>query len=353
MAINFDSQILSLFAGSVVSDAAYQSPGTYNIPANFLGGTLASITVSNAGSGYTDRPAIGFSGGGGSGAAATAVLTGTSVASISVAAAGTGYTSIPTVSLAGFGGTGATATARMKAQTVAIQAAGSGYAQNDTITLTGGTSTQAVILTVNTVGGGGEVQAVTITNAGNYSVLPSNPVSQGSTSGGGTGATFNITAWNIVAFTVGAGGSGYTGRPTVTVTGGGGSGGAGTAVLTGTTIASITLTAAGSNYHSPPTVSVTGGAGSNGAATAVMTSRAEQRILTIVELVRAYMATISGPAEAKTFREVMLKMLDELKLGGSGKQYFTDATYPASTQATAAQAAALRAFAKMNRTASL
>lgn len=341
MAITFSSQIQSLYAGSVATEAAYQAPGTYDLPVATIGGAVESVTITNNGSGYTSVPTVGFTGDG-SGAAGTAVLTATTVASITVTGNGTGYTSIPTVTLSGGGGTGATATARMRAATVAIQAGGSGYAQSDTITLTGGTSSQAVILTVATVDGGGAVTSVTISNAGNYSALPSNPVSQGSSSGGGTGATFNITAWQVVAITVGAAGSGYTGVPTVSFSTAGASAAAtATAVLTATTVASITITAGGSGYTTAPTVGFTGGAGSNAAGTAVMANVEESKLLTMVEVVRSYLASTGSAAEAKTFNDLMLRMLSAVKAGG--------AEFDASAMATKAQARAMRLFAKQNR----
>lgn len=75
---------------------------------------------------------------------------------------------------------------------VAIVTGGMGYALNDTITLAGGVYSQRVILTVTTVMGGA-VSGVSIANQGAYSVLPANPVAQGSTSGGGSGASFALT----------------------------------------------------------------------------------------------------------------------------------------------------------------
>lgn len=77
------------------------------------------------------------------------------------------------------------------ATAAAVQAGGSGYAVGDTITLTGGTGFNAV-LTVATLSGSA-VATATVTYAGFYSVKPSDPVAQGSTSGGGSSATFNIT----------------------------------------------------------------------------------------------------------------------------------------------------------------
>ena len=55
------------------------------------GGGVGSVNVTTAGAGYTSAPTISFSGGGGSGAAATADLSG-SVSSVNVDTAGSGYT---------------------------------------------------------------------------------------------------------------------------------------------------------------------------------------------------------------------------------------------------------------------
>lgn len=73
--------------------------------------TVASIAVTNGGAGYTSEPTVIFSGGGGTGTAATVVVTQGVVTSIVLTAAGSGYTSLPAVTLSGGGGTGATAAA--------------------------------------------------------------------------------------------------------------------------------------------------------------------------------------------------------------------------------------------------
>lgn len=80
--------------------------------------------------------------------------------------------------------------------TAVVAGGGAGYVVNDTITLTGGTASVQAILKVLTIGGGGAVSTVSIQNAGTYSVFPANPVAQGSTSGIGAGATFNVTFAN-------------------------------------------------------------------------------------------------------------------------------------------------------------
>src|SRR3954466_1212853 len=60
----------------------------------------------------------------------------------------------------------------------AVQAGGSGYAVGDTITETGGTAITNAVLTVATLSGSA-VATVTVAYGGNYTVVPSNPVSQG------------------------------------------------------------------------------------------------------------------------------------------------------------------------------
>lgn len=76
---------------------------------------LASITLTNNGTGYTSAPTVNISGGGGSGATAVAVLgsgaTAGQVIAVNITAPGTGYTSAPTIALAGGQGANAAASA--------------------------------------------------------------------------------------------------------------------------------------------------------------------------------------------------------------------------------------------------
>jgi len=71
------------------------------------------VTVTAGGSGYTSVPTVSFSGGGGSGAAATAILSGGVVVYVMLTNRGTGYTSAPTVS---FSAGSATASASILGQ---------------------------------------------------------------------------------------------------------------------------------------------------------------------------------------------------------------------------------------------
>lgn len=76
------------------------------------------------------------------------------------------------------------------ADSVAIQAAGTGYAVGNVLTLSGGVYSIPVQLTVDTVGGGGSITAVSISDDGEYTTVPADPVAV--TGGAGTGATFNV-----------------------------------------------------------------------------------------------------------------------------------------------------------------
>lgn len=143
------------------------------------------------------------------------------IASVQVTAPGTGFTSVPTVAPA----TGtATFTVTLKAVTAAIQAAGTGYAVNDTITLTNGVVLK--VLTENV----GAIETVSITNAGSLTgTMAANPVAQTSTSGTGTGATFNLS-YGINTIVVDTS-STYSTAPALTITGGAGTGATANAVL--------------------------------------------------------------------------------------------------------------------------
>lgn len=76
-------------------------------------GALASINLTNGGTGYTTAPTVTISGDG-TGATATATIVGGVVAAITITTRGSGYTGAPTVTISG-DGTGATATATASA----------------------------------------------------------------------------------------------------------------------------------------------------------------------------------------------------------------------------------------------
>ena len=72
-----------------------------------------SVTITAAGASYESPPTVTFSGGGGSGAAGTAVLSGTTVGSVTVTDRGSGYETRPTIAFTGGGGSNAQANATL------------------------------------------------------------------------------------------------------------------------------------------------------------------------------------------------------------------------------------------------
>ena len=116
---------------------------------------------------------------------------------------------------------GVLSVASIQAISVAIAATGSGYAVNDTLIFSAG-FTSPVIATVTNIGGGGAITGLSLTNAGQFTgVTPSNPVAPDSTSGNGINATVTI-GWGVGTVTIASQGA-YTVAPTnpVSTTGGG------------------------------------------------------------------------------------------------------------------------------------
>lgn len=119
------------------------------------GGVITNVIVVSAGQGYTSAPTIIIEDPTGSGAAATAVLSGSPVLNIVVTNGGQGYTS-PSVSFSGGGGIGASATAIVETgvldrvnlngglREIVIIGSGSGYLKPPEVTITGGGGQYAV-----------------------------------------------------------------------------------------------------------------------------------------------------------------------------------------------------------------
>lgn len=71
--------------------------GVADLVTGTISGQLTKIEITNGGSGYTTAPGITFSGGSGTGAAATAIIQNGRVVSIVITNPGSGYTSAPSV----------------------------------------------------------------------------------------------------------------------------------------------------------------------------------------------------------------------------------------------------------------
>ena len=84
-------------------------------------GTVSSVTITNAGSGYTSTPIVTFSGGGCTPVTSYDVVMQSGVAEVAIGNAGSGYTSAPTVAFSGGGGTGADATAVLQSGVSSVE----------------------------------------------------------------------------------------------------------------------------------------------------------------------------------------------------------------------------------------
>lgn len=165
------------------------------------------------------------------GRAGFAFYGGASVASVSVGTAGTGYTSPPSVAFTGgSGGVQAVGTSTLKVVgSVTITAGGTGYSVGNILTVVGGTKSTAATLTISTVSSG-VVTAVTITNAGAYTAIPSNAAATTVNTGGGAGCTVTL-GYGVGSVVLSSSGVGYLTSPSVAFSGGAGSSAAATATL--------------------------------------------------------------------------------------------------------------------------
>lgn len=154
------------------------------------------------------------------------------IASLNATVQGSGYTSAPEVKITGQGGSGATATATLSGSevaTIAVSDGGSGYVTPPNVVIAGAGSGAEAVATVV----GGAVTAVTVVEGGaGYSAAPTITF----TGGGGKGAKAEaiVEAGTVTGFIIRNPGFGYV-NPTVSLTGGGGAGATATA-NTGATI---------------------------------------------------------------------------------------------------------------------
>ena len=232
----------------------------------WIGGPIGTLTLTSGGAGYTAVPNVTFTGGGGSGAVATATLGTAAVASISLTnTGGFGYTTPPAVTLSGGGGTGASATALLGnagVRRITVGSGGSGYTTAPTVLITappvGGTQATATA-TVQT-SGQRRVTAINVTNPGSgYLTAPAITF----TGGGGSGATATSVLGSRVASFTFAGGANYSSAPAVAVAAPPSSNctpaslcttATATAALAPRVVANVTVTNGGSGYTGAPTV---------------------------------------------------------------------------------------------------
>ena len=250
-------------------------------------GGCVGMTVNTPGTGYAVNDVIMVTGGTGTTATGTVSSVGVGeVNSITVTNPGSGYTSAPTVTIdPPTSGTTATATATIDVGTgivtgVTITLAGDGYTSAPSVTFTGGGGSSAVaVITIVPIS---SVTGITITDGGDYTVLPShtNCATTSSPSTGRTGLTldllFKVKSLDVtISDTFQAapdlkidapaygGGGGCTPRQATA-----------TATISGV-VTSVAVEEPG-NYTSVPTVVFTGGGSAGASATANIAGPVEE-----------------------------------------------------------------------------
>lgn len=169
------------------------------------GNNVTAAAIQSGGTGYTVNDVLTVVGGTSTWPCTLKVtaVSGGVITGVKILTSGA-YTVNPTNPVSVTGGTGASATFNLTLNTgnwdinrnskyaglITIQSGGTGYAVGNILTVTGGTSVWPVQLLVTSVSSG-VITGVSFYNRGNYSALPSNPVSV--TGGAGSSATFVIT----------------------------------------------------------------------------------------------------------------------------------------------------------------
>ena len=225
-------------------------------------GTITAVALTNAGAGYSSIPSIGWNGGGSMNITATVVsnaLTGFTITTSPT------FTAAPTILLAGGGGLTQTTTCTLAAGLINAIALPTSvaYTSAPTVYILGGTGTGALIIT----------PTLNYSFLNSISLLPTQPLPFGnfitqptiSYNGGGiiniiptmNGGNTIITGFNIIN---GGYANCFTSAPTILITGGGGTYAQTTCTLTNGIITGITLplTNGNNSFTSIPTVSVYG-----------------------------------------------------------------------------------------------
>lgn len=162
-----------------------------------------------------------------------------SISSVNILSLGS-FATLPTVALTG-AGSGGVLQSYFQLITSSIATGGTGYAVGNNIVLAGGTGTAAIQITVTSIGAAGVITGYSISNTGLYTVLPTTPATQASTTGSGTGATFNLLTWSFANINVTSAGTGYNNTSAVSITGGGSTGGAVAALVINSTNQPLTI----------------------------------------------------------------------------------------------------------------
>jgi hypothetical protein len=300
--------------------------------------SVTGVNVTNGGTNYGEAPIVEFSGGGGTGAAATATVEDGVVVAVTVTNSGTGYTSAPSVAFVVPGqGSGATAASHISGGAVTsidVVDGGGGYTEPPVVKIVSATGSGAVAEAVLT---GDVVTSITVTSGGSGYALPPTVVLYPATDPEGEAEIgFELTALEITNR-----GSGYTNPPAVKITGSGSE--AQVSAELGFGIHAVQLTDGGDNYTSAPTP-VFAGNGSGAAATARIAKVVASAAVTAGGsgyLTEPEVQASSGNAQ---FRAVIGRPILTIGLTVKGSGYTSDPTVVISGDGSAAAAHVVRSF---------
>jgi hypothetical protein len=300
--------------------------------------SVTGVNITNGGTNYGEAPVVEFSGGGGTGAVATATIEDGVVVAVTVTNSGTGYTSAPDVAFIVPGqGSGATAASHISGgavTTIDVVDGGGGYTEPPVVKIVSATGSGATAEAVLT---GDVVTSITVTSGGSGYALPPTVVLYPATDPEGEAEIgFELTALEITNR-----GSGYTNPPAVKITGSGAE--AQVSAELGFGIHAVQLTDGGDNYTSAPTP-VFAGNGSGATATARIAKVVASAAVTAGGsgyLTEPEVDVSSGNAQ---FRAVIGRPILTIGLTVKGSGYTSDPTVVISGDGTAAAAHVVRSF---------
>ena len=218
------------------------------------------------GSGYTS-PIVSVSGGGGTGATASATFSSAALTGMRVLTGGTGYTSAPAVYLQGYAsGPIATATAYVLnggVLNVYVGNGGSGYGSAPGVLLVGGGGTGA---TATATIYQGVISGITVTNSGlGYTAPPTVLFTSGPYTG-----TATVSSNAVSAISLAGTASGFSMLPMVWIIGGGGTGATATPTIAARALNGVQLTNIGSGYTTVPAITISDPTGTGAAVTGTL-----------------------------------------------------------------------------------
>ena len=213
-------------------------------------GVVTDLILTEKGYWYLYPPDITFTGGGGSGASAVAIVDNEynlDLTSLKLTNEGTGYTTQPNVVIT-------PKPAIDGISSIPVSTAGM-YSIAPIVSISGGTPTVNAVATANI--GNGSVIAVTLSSGGTgYSAVP-DVVFSAPTSGVTAVGIATVVGGIVTAITMTNFGSGYTSAPTISFNGATFTTTAVASPIMGGPITSITMSNQGRQYSLPPTVSLT------------------------------------------------------------------------------------------------